>query len=203
MIRDTLKALAVLAVFVAAPAHAQIGLRVHAGAFQSTFHGEGTEEVDKVEAMVGHGFGVGLSIPIWGAFGLQVEGSLVPKGATMKAEGFAVDFMLSYIEIAPLLRFGSANVYGLVGPSMAFMRRCDVALPAPIGTMACDDADIESRDRDFGAMGGVGVEFGAGSLNVGTEALLGIGVLSVDESDEDELKNGTIGVRVHISYGRR
>ena len=201
--RYTLKALAIMAVFVAAPAHAQIGLRVHAGALQSTFYGEGTEAVDDVEAMVGYGFGVGLLVPIGGSFGVQVDGSFVPKGATMKAEGFAVDFMLSYIEIAPLLRFGSANVYGLAGPSMAFMRECDVALPAPIGTMACDDADIESRDTDFGAMGGLGVEFAVGSLNVGAEALLGIGVLSVDESDEDELRNRTIAVRAHISSGRR
>jgi len=40
--RYTLKALAVLAVFVATPADAQIGLRVHAGAYPSKFHGEGT-----------------------------------------------------------------------------------------------------------------------------------------------------------------
>lgn len=201
--RYTPKALAILALFVAAPAHAQIALRIHAGALQSTFYGEGTEEVDEVEAMAGYGFGAGLLVPIGGGFGLQVDGSFVPKGATMKAEGFAVDFMLSYIEIAPLLRFGSANVYGLAGPTMAFMRGCDVALPAPIGKMACDDADIESRERDFGAMGGVGLEFAAGSLAVGAEALLGIGVLSVDESDEDDLKNGTIGVRAYISFGRR
>ena len=158
MMRNAALAL-ILTLSCAAPARAQISYGLKAGvnfANVAIDPDEGASPSGRVGALAG----LFATVPLaWGVT-LQPEVVYTIKGASFEFEGFETNYIVDYVEVPVLVRFGVLRSgYVVAGPTMAFRLRARNRIPFG-GSTEEVDLDSEVEKFDLGIAGGVGVDLG-------------------------------------------
>ena len=200
--------IAVMALALAiVPVSAQTVLGLHAGVSVATLSGT---DVTNATARAGVSVGASLTFPVAHVLGIQVGADYVQKGAKTDSAGVSVTVANNYIQVPVLLRVGipSAGLFGahiLVGPDVSFQTGC-TAKGSGGGfsvSVDCSQFGLDLKTVDFGAMGGVGFDFGLpGGLAITVEGLYNVGLSSIIKSGGNignlDVKNRVFTVRAGV-----
>lgn len=136
-------------------------------------------------------------------FSFQIEGLFSEKGISLDVEeqGFTADadIRLRYIELPVLGRAdlgvpgSGTRVFVVGGAAPAFKIGARVRASFE-GEEETDDISDDIKSFDLGLVGGLGVAFGRAVI----EARYTHGLMSIDESDEDSVKNRVFSVTVGV-----
>jgi hypothetical protein len=190
-IRARVLSLAVaLMVIVPAAAKAQMSpgsAGIKGGINSATLSNDTDESLDQLIGGVG---GVFVGRDINKNFGLQLEGLYSMRGA--KAEGGDAKIKLNYIDVPVLARLGSQSAngnkfYAFTGPQASFKVTSEVEF---LGET--DDLDDDVESFDFGWTAGVGADMGRVTL----DARYTMGLMNIDKTGNDTIKNRTFSVMV-------
>ena len=176
----------ILSLACAAPAAAQISYGVKGGvnfANVAIDPGGGASPSGRVGALAG----LFATMPMPWGLTLQPEAIYTVKGARFEFDGFESNYIVDYIEVPVLARFGVLrNGYVIAGPSMAFRLRARSRIPFESSTEELDlDEEVESFD--LGIVGGVGIEFGR--WHVDGRYTHGLSDTDKDTSDDVKMRN--------------
>jgi Outer membrane protein beta-barrel domain len=179
-----------LMVIVPAAAKAQmspVSAGIKGGINSATLSNDTDESLDQLIGGVG---GVFIGRDINKNFGLQLEGLYSMRGA--KAEGGDAKIKLNYIDVPVLARLGSQSAngnkfYAFTGPQASFKVTSEVEF---LGET--DDLDDEVESFDFGWTAGVGADMGRVTL----DARYTMGLMNIDKTGDDTIKNRTFSVMV-------
>lgn len=124
--------------------------------------------------------------------GLQVEGLYSQRGTKARVSGIDLEARLDYIDVPVLARFGGSRANGsrvhvLTGPTLSLK----VDSSAKVGSMALDIGD-NAKSVDVGWTVGAGVEV----HRFVADARYTFGLVNVDKSGDDTVKNRTISLMV-------
>jgi hypothetical protein len=172
----------------------------------------GSGAPSEIERSTGAAVGVFLRFDATSTISLQPELLFVPKGASFQGSWFRLptsgELMLTYIEVPVLLRVGlPVNVAGLVpvlfaGPAVSFNRSAK-ARSSALGLDRERDVEDETKDLDFGAVAGAGLDyrFLGGVLSLDLRYNLGLVTLD-DSGNGEDVKNrafmGMIGFGIPV-----
>ena len=202
--RSTLRAVlvAVFAVFVlSAASEAQVaGLDIGATAAVNiaTVAGDDTDGASNLT-----GFMVGLSFIYQASsmFAFQPEIAYSMKGTKLEEGGESGEIKFAYIDIPLLAKIslgtgmGQARPALYIGPYAAINVGCDVEADGV--SIECDEFGVEPKTVDFGAIAGVGMDFGA--VNVFARYQFGLTNVG-DEADAGDAKNRVIQIGGRWSF---
>ena len=189
---------ALFAGVVAGPAAGQATLGVKAGASMSDLVFAGIEINDR-EARRGLVAGAALTLPVRGRFGLQVEGSIAQRGATLTFIQLGdASYALDYVQLSALGRASlplgdsRSSLYLLAGPVIAWETSCEVAVTLVLDrsteTTTCDDERLmtPSKSVDFAVAAGAGAQMAVtGWMALSLELLHTYGVRSIYAGELD------------------
>ena len=158
---------------------------------------------------VGFLAGAFLGIAVNDVFSVEPQAFYDQKGTKLSGTGGAEGSVkIGYIEVPVLGKFwipseSQVKPFVFAGPYVAFKVRCKVDGAAFGGTSTdCDQtSEINLKSTDFGATGGVGLEFKAGAQVVRVDARYDFGFTNINDtssSDNTKIKTrsfaGTVGV---------
>ncbi len=161
---------------------------------------------------VGGGF---LSFPISDFFAIQPEVLYTRKGAKLRETGEVdAEFKVDYVEIPVLLvarltdESSSARPIVYAGPAVSFEAQCKVEGSVEGASVSADcnnisqfgGEDIETKSTDFGIIFGGGVEFNAGSAVIIVEGRYNVGLVDVDETTTDDVKNRAFSFMAGVGF---
>lgn len=183
------------------PLSAQTVLGIRGGVNIATLNEDGADN------RTGVNLGVAVDVPLSESLGLQFGGFYSQKGAQDEVGGATATIALDYIEIPALLRYdlpasGGASVHFLLGPAVAFEASCNAEAADASASVSfdCDEAGIDSKSIDFGAMGGLGLDIGISeSLRLTVEGLYNLGLISIDDAGGDT-KNRAFTIRAGVGF---
>jgi len=206
-IRASGTAIVALALAIA-PVSAQTVLGLHIGTSIATLGGS---DAGNPSSHAGLSVGASLTFPLAHVLGIQVGADYVQKGAKDSSTGTEVTLANNYIQVPVLLRVGipSAGLFGahiLVGPDVSFQTGC-TAKGSGGGvnvSVDCSQFGLDLKTVDFGAMGGVGFDFGlpGSGLTITVEGLYNLGLSSIIKSGGNignlDVKNRVFTVRAGV-----
>ncbi len=182
---------ALLALFIALPANAQVKLGVIGGVNIANLNGEDVGGA-KIDFSNRTAFGVGgvLDVGLNENVALSFEPMYLQKGAEFSETdpdlGTATfTSKANYLEVPVLLKIafgtGSARPYLMAGPTIGFNLSSKFELSVP-GFSAEIDADKVTKSTDFGLVGGAGVSFTAGTSSIFVEGRYSLGLSDIVEA---------------------
>ncbi|HEX7117483.1 MAG TPA: porin family protein [Longimicrobiales bacterium] len=204
-------AAAALAAALSSPAYAQgVEVGVRAGMNFAKIGGD-----DAAISEVEPSNRTGLSIGGFARFGLAPSFSIQPellysqKGTEYEDEGATFGFDVSYVDV-PVLAVYSPPLSGaspirpalMAGPVVSFRAGCEVTgeLDGISFATDCDESEQELKSTDIGLMFGAGAGMGVGPGTLHLDARYGLGLTSVDDSEESlDMKNRLISLSVGYS----
>jgi hypothetical protein len=170
----------------------------------------GGSDLDDTDIGYRKGFGLGafLELPVSDMLSLQPEFLYLQKGGSDTEDGVDVTIAVNYVEIPVLLRInvpveGTVAPYFLVGPAIGFKAGCELTgEEGGVGVnLDCDEAGIEIKSMDLGAIIGGGLAFAAGPGNVHVGARYNYGLTSLDDSgDSDDIKSRAFSFLAGYSF---
>ena len=191
---------------------ASVGLR--AGVTKGTVAAGGLDAFDQ-EPRTSFTVGLSVTVPLREHFGLRLGLAYTGKGTTYGMSWSAVTpiedprqgtltYRRDYIEVSAMARamlpIGGwrASLYALLGPALAFSRKCSVDFRVTTGPREswgsrwsqCDlPLDRDNRihlgeGADFGAIGGIGADVELWDMRFSMEALYNVGLTSDTHGDE-------------------
>ncbi|MDH5760439.1 MAG: PorT family protein [Gemmatimonadota bacterium] len=194
--------LPVVLLLAALPLQAQ-SLMFRGGVNVSTLSGDA---VTNAASENGLNYGLGLVIPL-GSVDLDLGLSFTEKGGQTTDGLGAATWYLDYVEIPILVRLGPdmpgpLGVHLLVGPTLGFESDCQVSLTGSTTATPCSGANFDVKKADWGAAGGAGAEFSAGTMTLGLDVFYDLGLLTIDNSGTSDIKNRAWTVRggIGISF---
>ncbi len=189
---------ALFAGLAASPAAGQVTLGAKVGASLSDLVFTGVK-INEREARRGIVAGASLALPVSGALGLQVEGSLVERGATLSLLQLGdVEYAIDYVQISALGRAtlpvgGSRSfLYLLAGPVIALETTCEatvtLVLQRETEKRPCDDEELNtpSKPVDFALAAGAGAEVAVtGRVGLSLDIVYTYGIRSIYDGELD------------------
>lgn len=159
------------------------------------------DDVENTENRVGFMLGVSFIHRLTDMFSFQPEIAYSMKGAKFDDGVDEGELKLAYIDVPLLAKIGLGAGMGqsrpvfYLGPYAAFNMSCDIESS---GVSAdCDTLDLEPKTMDFGAIAGVGMDFG--TMNVFARYQFGLTNLS-DATDAGDAKNRVIQIGGRWSF---
>jgi len=205
------KKLAVLAICCAflfsSPLSGQISLGFQGGLSLATVGGSDLDDLD-AGYRKGIGLGVFLELPVSDLLSIQPEILYLQKGTQESEQDVDYTFALDYVEIPVLLRInipveGTVAPYFLVGPALGFKAGCEVSGEDDEVELNvdCDEAEIEIKSLDLGAVIGAGLSFeaGPGDFHLGARYNYGLTILD-DSGEDDDIKSRAFSFLVGYSF---
>jgi len=193
---------AVFAVFIfTGVSQAQVAgldIGVTAGVNLATLAGDDAEDVKN---LTGFMFGVSFIHRMTDMFAFQPEIAYSMKGAKFDDGVDEGEVKLAYIDVPLLAKISLGTAMGqarpalYVGPYAAFNMSCDVESGGV--SVDCDAAELEPKTVDFGAIAGVGMDFG--NMNVFARYQFGLTNIS-DAANAGDAKNRVIQVGGRWSF---
>jgi hypothetical protein len=178
---------------------AGLDIGVTAGVNLATIAGDDDEDLKNLT-----GFMVGVSFihRMTDMFSFQPEIAYSMKGAKFDDGVDEGELKLAYIDLpllakitfGPEMTMGQARPALYVGPYAAFNMSCDIESGGV--SVDCDAIDSEPKAVDFGAIAGVGMDFG----NFNIFARYQFGLTSIFDDDSDDAKNRVIQVGGRFSF---
>ena len=206
-----MKKLAFLAICSAflfsSPLSGQTTLGFQGGLSLATIGGSDADYMDP-GYRTGIGLGAFLNLPVTELLSIQPEFFYLQKGFQTTEQGVEITFAVDYVEIPVLLRIdvpveGTIAPYFLVGPALGFKASCEVT-GSDAGvevSLDCDEAEVELKALDLGAVVGAGLSFEAGPGDFQIQARYNYGFMSVDDSEyEDDIKSRAFSFLVGYSF---
>jgi hypothetical protein len=199
--RRTLRAVlaAVFAVFiVTSTSQAQMtGLDIGAtaGVNLATMSGD---DVEDAKNLVGFMVGVSFIKRMTDMFSFQPEIAYSMKGSKFDDGVDEGELKAAYIDLPLLAKISLGTAMGTsrpalyIGPYVAFNMSCDIESGGV--SVDCDVAEIEPKTLDFGAIAGIGMDFGR--MNVFARYQFGL----TDLADDFNAKNRVIQVGGRFSF---
>ncbi len=189
------------------PLSAQKALSLHVGSSMSTFGGS---DLGNPSMRTGVTVGASYTLPLFGVFGLQFGGSYVQKGAKDVDLGINAPTTMdvNYFELPLLLRIGvptsgAFSAHALIGPAVGLKSNCRLKVPYYTGNVIawdCEQANVEPKGVDLGAMGGVGVDLIATEgLQLSLDVLYDLGISLIDKRGADT-KNRNLVIRFGVGF---
>lgn len=186
----------------AVPVSAQNVVALQAGASFAKLGGSGT---GPNSTRAGLDIGASLTHPLTPVLGVQVGAGYIQKGAKSSSSGASVELTLDYVEVPVLLRVGipstsRVSAHFLVGPDVAFKAACTLKGSSATLTVSesCSQAKANTKALDFGAMGGVGLDYAATrKIVVSLDALYDLGLASINQAG-NSVKNRAIVIRAGV-----
>lgn len=163
----------------------------------------------------GLSLGATASLGLAPMFAIQPEVLLVQKGAEIDIAGTTVpdvsgSYNVSYLQIPLLAKIslptpGSAKPFLYVGPAISIETGCSVSAEADgiSADMDCDADGLSTLARkstDFSAVGGAGLGVGMGPGEFSLEARYDLGLTSISDVAETDLKNRAFTVLAGFSF---
>jgi hypothetical protein len=153
----------------------------------------------------------------WGAGGLVsfslgehvslvLEPTLLRKGGGLAQPAFGarVSGRLTYVEIPAWLKVslgrGSLRPYLLAGPTVGFLRSARLRLTVDGTLVSQDDVTADTRSLDFGVGAGGGLAVSARRAELFAEGQYVFGLVNLDTTGEEVIKNRGLQLRVGISF---
>lgn len=175
-----------------------LDIGVTAGVNVATIAGDDDEDLSNLT-----GFMVGVSFihrftDMWS---FQPEIAYSMKGAKFDDGVDEGEIKLTYIDLPLLAKISLGTAMGqarpalYVGPYAAFNLSCDIEGGGV--SVDCDAADLEPKTMDFGAIAGIGLDFG--NINVFARYQFGLTNIS-DAADAGDAKNRVIQVGGRFSF---
>ena len=186
----------------------QASVDLRAGVTNGTVAAGGLDEFDQ-EPRTSYTVGLSVTVPLREHFGLRLGLAYTGKGTTYGMSRSAVTpiedprqgtltYRRDYIEVSAMARamlpIGGrrASLYALLGPALAFSRKCSVDYRVTTGPNTswgsrwsqCDlPLDLDNRihlgeGADFGAIGGIGADVELWDMRFSLEALYNLGLTS-------------------------
>ena len=205
---------------------ASVGLR--AGVTNGTVAAGSLDEFDQ-EPRTSYTVGLSVTVPLREHFGLRLGLAYTGKGTTYGMSWSAVTpiedprqgtltYRRDYIEVSAMARamlpIGGrrASLYALLGPALAFSRKCSVDFRVTTGPREswgsrwsqCDlPLDLDNRIQlgegaDFGVIGGIGADVELWDLRFSMEALYNVGLTS-DTHGNEAVRNRVRTVQFGLS----
>ncbi|MGI9140284.1 MAG: porin family protein [Gemmatimonadaceae bacterium] len=196
---------AVCAVFVvSSTSQAQVpglDIGVTAGVNLATVSGGG----DDTKNLTGFMVGVSFIHRMTHMFAFQPEIAYSMKGAKFDDGVDEGEVKINYIDVPLLLKItlgpemtmGQARPALYLGPYAAFNMSCDIKTEGV--SVECDAFDAEPKTVDFGAIAGVGMDFG----NFNIFARYQFGLTSISDDVDDDAKNRVIQIGGRFSFRGR
>lgn len=136
---------------------------------------------------------------------IQPELLYIQKGTKLTFDGGSFAINLDYVEIPILLKYiiggsGSVTPSLFIGPSIGFL------MTATVKDGESNESDIKESQSssDFGLVFGGGLDFEAGSLDVGFDVRYGLGLTPIDKKfegfDQSNIKNSAIVVSLGVTF---
>lgn len=165
------------------------------------------DEVDDLDSRTGITASASITFPLAPNVGLQIGAGYTEKGAEGDIDGGTGTLRLDYFDVPVLLRLGlpaagPLSAHGYLGAGLGFEAKCE--LEGSDGqtsiTVDCDEAGLETKSFDLGAVGGVGIDYEIGArISLVLDLLYNLGLTDVDDSDTDSVKNRAFLIRGGIS----
>lgn len=136
---------------------------------------------------------------------IQPELLYIQKGTKITFDGGSFAINLDYVEIPILLKYiiggsGSVTPSLFIGPSIGFL----MTATAKEGESDADDIKEFQSSSDFGLVFGGGLDFEAGSMDVGFDVRYGLGLTPIDKKfegfDQSNIKNSAIVVSLGVTF---
>jgi len=185
------------------PLNAQRVLAVEAGLSVAKLGGS---DAGSNTPRTGLSAGASLTLPVTEILGIQVGAAYVQKGATDNSTGVNAELAIDYFEVPVLLRVGipsasKVSAHILVGPAVSFLTQCN-AKGSSGGvnvSIPCAQLPLDTKNVDFGAMGGVGLGFEAApKFRITVDALYNLGLTSFDNTGTADVKNRAFTLRAGL-----
>jgi hypothetical protein len=137
--------------------------------------------------------GAGLIHPLAPNWAFQPELTYSMKGAKADlGENTTGTIKLSYLELPLLLRYdapmaGEVHPFFHAGPALALQVGCDIAgsFEGISASTSCDNADLDAKSFDVGAMVGGGIAFKHMQHTISIGVRYNFGLMKVFDADED------------------
>jgi hypothetical protein len=207
-----------LLLLVPAPLAAQTTLQVTGGLNLATLSISDVQALgDDPETINGTNFGIGMTAPLFGAFGVEANAAFSQKGAetTLREPGvgsLALSMNADYIDFSLFGRFrfmlgDRAAVHFGAGPVLSFNMSCDVSVSGRIEGVNftqsedCDHDEIEVNvGTDFGVGGMAGFDVSlTDRLGLTAGAGYAFGLADLDETS-GSARHRVLQLRAGITY---
>jgi hypothetical protein len=171
----------------------------------------GSDAADEVGYKAGLGIGALVDIPVSDMVSIQPEVNFMQKGAKETEDGVDIKFKLDYIEIPVFLKInvpaeGTVAPFLVVGPALGIKVGCKISgeEDGVSVDIDCDEAGIDLKGMDLGAMFGAGFAVAKGPGNLFVTARYNFGLMSIHEAtegyEEEDIKNRAFSFMAGYSF---